>query len=188
MRWSIFIVMAAIALTMDQAFFHVLAVGNIFPGICGTLVVFVALFAPRLTALWAAMIVGLMLDLGTASSTTEGVAFHVLGPHALGLVLGVYLVLLLRSVVVRRNPFTVGMLVFPCLVAMGLFSMGIWSLRDLYTETLLPWGDTSATGELGRVIGGALYSAVLGIPIGWLLLLSWNLWRFDPVLPRGSRR
>lgn len=188
MRWGIFLIAMAIALTLDQSFLHVLAVGSVFPGICGTLVVFVALFAPRLTALWAALTVGLMLDLGTASATLDGTGIHVLGPHAIGLVLGVYLVLLLRSVVVRRNPFTVGMLVFPCLIAMGLFSMGLWSIRGFYSGTVLPWADASALGEFGRVLGWAFYSALLGVPIGWLLLLTWPVWRFDPALPRGSRR
>lgn len=187
MRWIVFVIALAVALSLDSSFLQVLAIGPVFPGICGALVVFVALFAPRLTALWAALITGLMLDLGSPSISGEGLAFHVIGPHALGFVLGAYLVVLLRSVVVRRNPFTVGMLVLPCLLAMSAVSMAIWSVRGFYSDAPVPWGDGSIGGELGRSIGWAVYSALLAIPVGWLLLLSWSLWRFDPSVVRGSR-
>ena len=128
MRWGVFILALAVCLTLDISFLQVLAIGPIFPGVCGALVVYVALFAPRQTALWAALITGVMLDLGSPALFGESQMVHVIGPHALGYVFGAYLVLLLRSIVVRRNPLTVGMLVLPCLLAASLVYMGIWSI------------------------------------------------------------
>lgn len=188
MRWGVFILALAICLTLDLSFFQALAIGPVFPGVCGALVVYVALFAPRQTALWAALVTGIMLDLGSPALWGMDRIVHVIGPHALGFVFGAYLVLLLRSIVVRRNPLTVGMLVLPCLLAVSLVYMGIWSIRDIYSETHLPWAGVSSTGELGRMLGWAFYSAIIAIPIGWLLLLSWGLWKFDPSALRAVRR
>ena len=47
MRWGVFILALAVCLTLDISFLQVLAIGPIFPGVCGALVVYVALFAPR---------------------------------------------------------------------------------------------------------------------------------------------
>ena len=188
MRWGVFILALAVCLTLDIAFLQVLAIGPIFPGVCGALVVYVSLFAPRLTALWAALLTGVMLDLGSPALLSTDQVIHVIGPHALGFVFGAYLVLLLRSIVVRRNPLTVGMLILPCLLAASLVYMGLWSIRTFYVETQVPWVGDTAVGELGRLMGWAFYSAIIGIPIGWLLLLSWGIWKFDPAALRAARR
>ena len=188
MRWGVFILALALCITLDISFIQVIAIGPIFPSVCAALVVFVALFAPRQTALWAALFTGVMLDLGSPVVLGSEDMVHVIGPHALGLVLGAYLVLLLRSIVVRRNPLTVGMLVVPCLLAASLVSMAIWTIRGFYGELEVPWAGLTAAGELGRIIGWAVYSALVAIPIGWLLLLSWTVWKFDPTALRTVRR
>jgi rod shape-determining protein MreD len=188
MRWGVFVIALAIFLVMDQSFLQVLALGSVFPGVCGTLVVYVAMFSPRSTSLWAAFICGLMLDLGSPDLLTTGQSIHVIGPYALGFTLGAYLVVLLRSIMVRRNPLTIAMLLIPCLLASSVVYLAIWSLRGFYTETVLPWGGVSLGIEMGRILGWILYSSVLAIPVGWLLLLSWEFWKFDPQAMRIARR
>ena len=188
MRWGVFVLALALCLTLDISFIQVLAIGPIFPSVCAALVVFVALFAPRSTALWAALYTGVMLDLGSPVLLDGQEVIHVIGPHALGLVLGAYLVILLRSIVVRRNPLTVGMLVVPCIMAASLVSMAIWTFRGFYDGVEVPWAGLTAAGELGRILGLAVYSALVAIPIGWLLLLSWTVWKFDPTALRAARR
>ena len=188
MRWGVFIIALAVFLVMDQSFLQVLAVGSVFPGICGTLVVYVAMFSPRSTSLWAALLCGLMLDLGSPDVLSTGESIHVIGPYALGFTLGAYVVLLLRSIVVRRNPLTIAMLLIPCLVVSSVVYLAVWSLRGFYAETILPWGELSLGSEMGRIFGWILYSSILAVPVGWLLLLSWEFWKFDPQAMRIARR
>ena len=188
MRWLAFIIALAACLTLDQAFLQVLAIGTVFPGTCGALVVFVAMFAARPTALWAALLTGLMLDLGAPVVNSQGQPYYVPGPYALGFVLGAYLVLLLRPIVFRRNPLTVGMLTLPMLLAVSVIYLAIWSVRGFYADTQLPWMTESVTREIARMLGWAGYSAILAVPLGWLLLLTWPLWRFDTVPARSGRR
>ena len=106
-------------------------------------------------------------------------AFHLPGPYALGFVFGTQLVLLLRSMVFRRNPFAVGLLTTPFLIAGSLVYMALWSIRGLYPDTSVPWAGDAAIDELVRRFGIALYSGLFGIPMGWLLLFTWPIWRFD---------
>ncbi|MCH2162928.1 MAG: hypothetical protein MK085_13800 [Phycisphaerales bacterium] len=188
MRWIVFILLLAICLTLDQAFLQVIAIGSIFPGTCGALVVFVALFAPRPTALWAALLAGTMLDLGSPAVDAQGHPYYVIGPYALGFVLGAYLVLLLRSIVFRRNPLTVGMLTLPFLLAVSVIFLAIWSIRGFYADAQLPWHSESVTSQIAQMIGWATYSALLALPLGWLLLITWSLWGFDQLPARPSRR
>ena len=188
MRWPAFIIALAVTLTLDQAFLQVLAIGPVFPGCTATLVVFVALFAPRSTSMWAAFIAGLMIDLAQPAIMNGNEPYHVIGPSTLGYVLGTYLVLLIRPMIFRRNPLSLGMLCFPFLLAVGVIYIAMWSIRGFYPDTGVPWGQSAVTREFARILGQAVYSAILAIPLGWILLASWPAWKFDPMPARSGRR
>lgn len=168
-----------LCVSLDTSFLSIISIGDVHPLSTATLVVFVSLFAPRRTALWGSLVAGLLLDLVTPAVFDGNQAFHLPGPYALGFVFGTQLVILLRSMVFRRNPFAVGLLTAPFLVAASLAYMAIWSIRGLYPETSVPWAGDSAVDELFRRFGIALYSGAFGIPMGWLLLFTWPIWRFD---------
>lgn len=168
-----------ICISLDTSFLSVISIGDVHPLATATLVVFVSLFAPRSSALWASLVAGLLLDLVTPAVFDGDRAFHLPGPYALGFVFGTQLVLLLRSMVFRRNPFAVGLLTTPFLFAGSLVYMALWSIRGLYPDTSVPWAGETAIEELVRRFGIALYSGLFGIPMGWLLLFTWPIWRFD---------
>ncbi|MEE2895919.1 MAG: hypothetical protein VX726_09300 [Planctomycetota bacterium] len=184
MNLGIFLVMLFVCVALDTSLLPVISIGGVSPSVTATLIVFVSLFAPRQAALWAAVSAGLLLDLQSPNATTDGRAVVVPGPYALGFVFGTQLVLLLRSMVFRRNPIAVGLLTTPFLIAVSLVWMAIWLLRGFDPGSLLPWSGGNAGGELGRRAGWALYSGAIGIPFGWLLLFSWPIWRFEQTFLR----
>lgn len=175
----VFVVALALCLGLDTAFLDLIAVGGVHPSATATLMVFVALFAPRSTALWAALAAGLVMDLLSPVAVADGRPLHLPGPFALGFVFGTQLVLLLRSMVFRRNPVAVGLLTLPYLLAVSLAYVALWSIRGFLPGSGVPWAGESATAELLRWLWRGLYSAGFGIPFGWLLLTTWPIWRFD---------
>lgn len=179
MNLGVFLVALAVCLSLDMSFLDLVEMGGVHPSVTATLLVFVALFAPRQTALWAALGTGLLLDMVSPVADAAGRPFHLPGPYALGYVFGTQLVLLLRSMVFRRNPIAVGILTLPYLIAVGLAFMAVWSVRGLMPDSAVPWQGEPVTGELLRWLGRAVYSGLFGIPFGWLLLTTWPIWRFD---------
>lgn len=179
MNLGIFIVALFVCVAMDTSLLPVIAIGGVSPSTTATLIVFVALFAPRSTALWSALAAGLLLDLSLPAASQGDRTLFVPGPYALGFAFGAQLVLLLRSMVFRRNPVAVGLLTAPFLVAVTLVWMTIWSLRALHPDTILPWSGGNAAGEFLQRLGWAAYSGGIGIAFGWLLLFGWPAWRFD---------
>ncbi len=175
----VFFISLALCVSLDTSFLGLVSMGGVHPSATATLMVFVALFAPRQIALWAALGTGLLIDLLSPGTDAAGHPFHLPGPHALGYVFGTQLVLLLRSMVFRRNPIALGILTLPYLVAVALPFMAVWSIRGIFSDTLVPWHGEPATRELLRWLGRGVYSAAFGIPFGWLLLTTWPIWRFD---------
>jgi len=176
---AVFLIALAICVSLDSSFLGLVSMGGVHPSATATLMVFVALFAPRSIALWAAFGTGLLVDLLSPGADSAGRPLHLPGPHALGYVFGTQLVLLLRSMVFRRNPIALGILTLPYLVAVGLPFMALWSVRGLLHDAPVPWQGEPATRELMRWLGRGIYSAAFGIPFGWLLLTTWPIWRFD---------
>ena len=85
----------------------------------------------------------------------------------------------------RRRVTTVALLTFVCVLAAGMVQIVIGILRFW-----LPWAGGElvpfGTGEILHECGNAAYSAILAIPVGWLLLQTLPLWRFDYGTSRRS--
>ena len=129
MNLGVFIVALFFCVALDSGLMPVISIADYSPSTTATLVVFVALFAPRSAALWAGLAAGLLLDLSNPVAFAGDQALVVPGPYAIGFVFGTQLVLLLRSMVFRRNPIAVGLLTTPFLIAVSLAWMAIWLIR-----------------------------------------------------------
>lgn len=187
MRWGVFLVAALLALACDTSLLSLFSIGTVVPMATPTLAVFVALSAPRMTALWAALWLGLLLDLASPMADGEGRAVFIAGPHALGFVFAANLVIPLRSMVIRRNPFTLGVLAALFAVAASLVVVAISVARSWYPGALSPFGPGGASGELWRSAVAALYTGAFGVPLGWLLARSTPIWGFQTPGPRARR-
>lgn len=145
-------------------------------GIGGPSVVFgfvacIASFGPAIGVMWAAFLGGLLVDLtwGVAlQGQSLGQATFV-GPHALGFVLGAWVILKSRRVFVRRNPMAVAALAVLGAVVAQMAALCILLVRDAIDPavSLPPQG-------VVRLVG-ALYTALpaLGVAmcVRWLLPL-----------------
>ncbi|MCH2133048.1 MAG: rod shape-determining protein MreD [Phycisphaerales bacterium] len=187
MRWLVFIVSAIVAVALDTGFSTVFTLRGAWfltPSFTACLVAFTALMAPPVAAIWAAWLVGMLVDLSPGVGEAAG-SLHVIGPHALGYALGAWIVLNLRIYMFRRRVLTVALLTFLCVLAAGLVQVAIGILRFWMPWAggeLVPFG----AGEMLHEAGNAAYSALLAIPVGWVLLQTVPLWRFDYGTSRRS--
>ncbi|MDG2094539.1 MAG: rod shape-determining protein MreD [Phycisphaerales bacterium] len=187
MRWLVFVIAAFIAVALDSGFSSIFTLRGAWfltPSFAACLLAFVALLGPPVVVVWAAWFLGMLADLSPGLGESGG-GLHVIGPHALGYPLGAWLVLNFRTWMFRRRVTTVAMLTFVCVLAAGVVQIAIGILRFW-----LPWAGGGLVpfglGEILHECGNAAYSAILAIPVGWLLLQTLPMWRFDYGTSRRS--
>jgi cell shape-determining protein MreD len=184
MRWGVFAIFALAVLSIDAGLSDVLRIESLWeirPNLCGVLAVFVALSAPRIAALWGCLVIGLLLDLSVEYTTGGNRAVFLVGPYALGLLAGGWLVLRARTMVFRRRALTIGVMTMASLLlaqAIIVFLLFLRS-RSWYPGGPIHWPDTSVGIELFRRILIAVYSGLAAIPCGWLLVRTLPLWGFQ---------
>ncbi len=178
MRWPVFFVVGFAFLAFDASLGVVLTLGGVVPRLLPILVVFVSLFASRGAALWAAWMAGLMLDLVTDLPHGAEVVGPVLGPHALGYVFGAYAVLQARPLLLRRHVLTVVAMTLAFAAASNLVTVFVYSAHGWYEQMPLFWADLGPLGELWRRTLGAVYTTVMSLLVGPLLLLTSRVWMF----------
>ncbi len=170
MNWLPFLVAAWLLLGMDLGLADRIAqqVRSVViqPSFVMPLAVFVAIGAPQVHAVWACLLLGLVLDLMQARFTSASSDLVVLGPNALGYLLAAQLMLSLRSVVIRRNPLTIGVLSLVASAVSGLVVVAAFTVRSLFDDAVVwdTWGEL-----LGRM-GSSLYTGAIGVPLGWILI------------------
>lgn len=180
MRWPVFLVFAFIALALDSSFMAILTLeglGSIAPYIAIPLAVYVCLFAARLSALAACLLLGVLMDL--TIPPPGGDVVYVIGPYGLGLLFGGYLVLQMRTMVFRQRAVTIGVLSFAATIATAIVMIAIYMIRSWYGEDVTYPIHNSAAWELFRHIGIAIYTGLIAVPLGWLLLATYPLWGFQ---------
>lgn len=197
MRWAVFAAMAFVTFAAELSLRPVLMLhtfGGISPSFIACLAVFIAMFAPRLTALWSCWALGLLLDLSTPFAAASGIAggggsFYLIGPYALGYTFGAYLIIQLRPMVFRQRAVTIGFMTLLSLSSVALIAVAVFVIRSWYASDpgIYPTG-SSAAGELFRRFGIALYTALIAIPLGWLLLATLPYWGFPTTTHRRVAR
>lgn len=174
---------AWIALGMDLGLREALQLGGtgVAPGFVLMLVLFVAIWAPSGTAAAAALVGGALTDLTRLVPTSGGESLAVLGPHALGYLLGAYAVVMLRALVFRKSPLTIGI----------LFALG-GSVAAALTAALLTmrsFTDPDMVVLPGRVlwegVGSSIYAAVLAVLLSPLQRVLIPLLGFRRAATRG---
>ncbi|MCZ6836492.1 MAG: hypothetical protein O7G85_12015, partial [Planctomycetota bacterium] len=162
---------------------------GISPSFMACLAVYVAMFAPRLTALWSCWLMGFLLDLSTPFTPGDGGSFYLVGPYTLGYVFSAYMIIQLRPMVFRQRALTVGFFTLLSLLVVALISVAIFVVRSWYdTDPMVYPTSAGAGGELFRRFGIALYSALIAIPLGWILLATLPYWGFPTTAHRRIGR
>lgn len=185
MRAIVVVVATILALAFDSSFgsiFTLRSIGSITPEAMPCLIVFIALFAPEKMALLVALLLGAIVDLSPGNGELVGGA-HVIGPHALGLVVTTLLVLKVRNVVFRRRVFTIALLAVAAVIATGATEALVLIIRGV-----MPWNPPVSGGgiaDFGKLLGTSIYTGILAVPLGWCFLATIGVWRFHS--PTGRR-
>ena len=127
------VLLAWLCLGLEVGFREALRLGDtaIAPSFVIPLMVWVALAAPPKRASWAAVGLGVLLDLTwIAPLEGGGGRAHVLGPYALGMLVAAQLVIAMRGLVIRRVFITVGLLSALAAVVAHVFIVSIMFVRS----------------------------------------------------------
>jgi len=182
MNGAVFAVALYVALAVERGLAPLLAVPNATTGVSPAftliLVVWVALQAPTLAAVWAALVAGVCVD---AIATFYDGGGGLLGPHALGYALGAYAVIQMRGMVFRQSGLTLCVMTFVCGLFAHLIVVALLALRGfpLSPADPVPAWDTSGelVGRFLELLYTAGVAALLAIPLR--PTVSW--WGFPSV-------
>lgn len=184
MNWFVFALTAYLFVAIQSGLTPIWTVAGTTPNLLLILAVFVGVSAGRTTVMWALLIIGLLLDLLPGPLSEQGV---ILGPHAVGYLVGAYAVLQLRNLMFRDSLPTIALMVF----AVGGFAALMETV--LYAFRGLPWlageplgADWGATRQLWRRVEELIYTAVLAVPLGLALRSTKKFWGFAS-RPRNER-
>ncbi|MBM4109542.1 MAG: hypothetical protein FJ255_12165 [Phycisphaerae bacterium] len=167
MNWIMVGLVAWVMLGLEKGLRGALELGasGIAPSFVFVLATFVALLAPAGTALWTCLALGLVIDLTHTVSLSAGGSAVVVGPYALGYVLGCQLVLTMRGVMMGRNPLSLGFLALVASIVCHIVVVAVFAVRGLMVNDVA-W---AASGQLVPRLGSALYTG--GLAVGLALVL-----------------
>ena len=168
-NWITFAITAYICLALELGLRTLLLLpssgaGLVAPSFMLVLAVFVALMAPAATVPWAMLVLGALVDL--TSTTVPG--GPILGPAALGYLLGGWAVLQFRSMVFRESVLTVLVTTFVAGVFIQLTIVFLLAMRGPITGEPIP--GFSAADQLVHRFLELMYTVVFAIPLGFVLL------------------
>jgi len=136
------------------------------PSFVTPLVVFIALCASNRAALWSALALGVAMDLTAGRFMANGQPITVVGPYAIGLVLACQLVLVVRGVVIRRNPLTVMAMSMLAGVVCQICVTALLVVRRVVDSGFA----FSATHELVERLLSAILTGGTGLVLGLVLV------------------
>jgi rod shape-determining protein MreD len=144
MNWFVFAIAAWITFGLELALLPILDAGSggVHPSMVIPLMAFAALYAPQKQALWAAIILGIIMDLLAPMPMTTGGSAIIVGPHALGYLLAAHFILAIRGALIRRNPLTLVIISIAASMIAQVVVIAIFTIRNMGTNPLI-W-DASA--------------------------------------------
>lgn len=168
MNWLTFALVTWVFFGMELGLKGGLRIGpEVAPSFVMGYAVFIGLLAQPRTALWAFFILGLLMDL-TAKVGLVGIdrSVTLVGPYTLGYMLAGQLVLTMRGLMIRRNPFTMSFLAMMASMVANVVVVALYWLRELMGDPLA----IHATKELAQRFGASLYTALLALVLALVLI------------------
>lgn len=185
MNRVVFALTAWVFLGLEWGLRDVMQVGrmDVAPSFVLILATMIALWAAPGAAIAGAMMLGAGLDLLYQVPHQNQGDVVVLGPHALGLALGVVTVLNLRALAFRKNTVTLAVLTVIAGVMAAVGTTALLSIRAMYDPIQIG----RPVAELGQRMGTALASGVLALPVGFLLTRARGVFGFTTDRRGGFR-
>ena len=186
MNWVVFLLVAWVTMGLELGLRPSIQLGDsgMAPSFALILVAYIALAAPRQTALWAAMFIGVLLDLTSERLASSNLGtLTIVGPAALGCMLGASAVANVRAMVYRRNPLTMLVLATMMSVIAQIVIVACLAARSWWDPALA----FHARPELAARIGSAAYTGVAALVVGPVLNFLTPLFGFPGMHhPRGG--
>ena len=168
LNWPLFVLVAWILFGLELGLRPALRLGptEIAPSFVVPLLVFIALSAPPGVVSWVAIGLGLVTDLTNIVPTRDaGPPVTIIGPYALGYLLAGQLVISLRSMMIRRNPFTMAFLAIPATALAQIVVVCLFSIRRAYGDPIV-WDPLH---ELIMRMGTAVVTGISGLVLALIL-------------------
>lgn len=139
MNWFVFAFVAWIIFGLELALLPILDAGSggVHPSMVIPLMAFAALYAPRKQAMWAAIILGILMDLLSPMARADGGSVVIVGPYALGYLLACHFILAIRGSLIRRNPLTLVIISIASSLIAQIVVIAIFTARDLGSNPLI---------------------------------------------------
>lgn len=187
MRWIFFVIVTYLLLSIQSGLSGLMVMGdNVLPNLLLVLGVFVAMYAPQTTTLWAMLVLGVLTDLMYPIQGAGPVGdFVLVGPNAVGFMLGGWTALQLRGIFRRSIPGIVATVLIVCFFAQ-LAVVAAMTVRGLPLPLAQPIAGWSAADELVRRFWCLLYTTVVSIPLVYLLGGMLRFFHFDSQRPGQS--
>ncbi len=186
MNWAVFAIMTYALLVLQEGLkgsfgVSLLGVDKAYPSFLFIALVFVGMSGRRGVALWAAMIIGLLVDLqGITVATRSGDAqVAIVGPHVLGYVVAAYVVLEARVLIFRNSPLTMGVMTFISGIAAQLIVVALLSLRQIDAVPGEPVAGWDAPDELLKAFFSLLYTVLFAVLLNTPMRMTLSVWGFD---------
>ena len=180
MNWLIFALVAYLMLILESGFSSVTFLGDV--SFLLILLVYVGLMAPAPVVAWSSLVVGLLMDL------RPGPVEHIIiGPVALGCLVGTYALLQLRSFVFRQSIFTITVMVFAVGIFLQIIVVTLFSARGMQFITAEPIPGWNAADQLAGRFVDLIYTAIATVPVGFILLRFARIFSF-PGLTHAERK
>ncbi len=183
MSWPVAFVFGYVLLAIELVLPRELQIGPtaIAPSFVVPFVVYIAMFAPAITAYWAAIFLGLTFDLTTPRGENAAI---VAGPYALGLLAATFLIVTLRTII-NRNPLALIVFSIVASAFCGLVIVAIFTIRSWYTPQM-SW---FAAGQLSQRLFSAVYTGATAAVLSLVLFPAYKLFKFqDPYSRRATFR
>ena len=174
-------------LAFQEGFKGLWVIADVTPGLLLILAVYLALSAPATAAKWAALIIGLLVDL-TTTHPLEGRpdGLVLIGPACLGYLAGAVVVLELRGLVFRDSPVALPLTVFTAGIFVHLVIVALLTLRGLPWLLGEPIAAFSPALDLWYRFWHLVYSSAVALPLGFVFVLLDPWWGFAHPASAGA--
>jgi hypothetical protein len=168
-NWLAFALFAWVFLGLEKGLKGALEIGpsGIAPSFVFGLLTLVAMSAHPVRVAWAAVLLGVAMDLCFEHPLKDGAgAVTIIGPYAISYLCGCQLIIALRGLMIRRNPLSMGFLAFA-----GSLVAGIVMLTILWIRTGLGAPIAfSAKSAFIAVLGSTVYTGLVSVLLALALL------------------
>lgn len=188
MNWLVFAIVGWVMFGLELGMADALQLGvsGIAPSFVMILLVVVAASTPRNTAIWAAIAIGLFLDLTHKAPSPAGARpIIVIGPYVLACLMAAYTVLTMRAMVFRRNVLAMAFLSMFGAAMAGVVVTAVYAVRHFYDGQHI---EIHALPELGRRLASAVYTGAIAIVVAPALQWLAPLFGFPQAGSRERRR